>query len=60
LIALTVLLVLSMMDLVDYNNEMVINCVYGAFAIFFISLAIQESPLNIDQKFLKEKWLTEN
>jgi len=37
LIALPVLLVLSMMKLVDYNNEMVINFVYGAFANFFIS-----------------------
>jgi hypothetical protein len=55
-----VLLDLSMMDLVGYNNEMVINYIYGAFAIFFISLLIQEFPLNIYQKFLKEKRLTES
>jgi len=37
LIAFKVLLVLSMMHWVDDNNEMVINCVYGAFAFFILS-----------------------
>ena len=53
------LLILSMKNLVDDNNEMVINCIYDSFAFFFISIVIQESPLNIDEKFLKEKKLTE-
>jgi len=32
-----VLVVLSMMHWVDDDKEMVISCVYGAFAIFILS-----------------------